>query len=426
MSYRRTLVLPAAAAFFGLACPALAEPALPQLPADGAVVGTLRPTFAWTPGSSGVPIARYEVFVETPVGALKVADAAAGTLTATSSVDLPDDGRYRWFVRLVNALGGVASTPVDARAQVAIATPAAAPTLVDGPSGTTGVDAPVFAWIGSRSSSHWVVQDDAGAQVQSGDSPTGGGRATLAELPDGAYVFRVAQTSSAGIEGAAVARAFTVDSTPPPAPSPTASGSGQTRTTPAFSWRNTDPGAVATWRVRASRGVVVSGPSDTTLTNATPPPLTPGAYVFEVRQTDAAGNVGAWGSEPFSIVPSVAVPAIAGARRATGAPAAVRLLRRNTRLLRPAAGARIASARPLLRWRGGPARTDLYNLQLFRVDPRGRLIKEGGAFPSSRRYTLPRGSELDPGSCYVWRVWPYRAGGYTTSPLGTSDFCVRE
>lgn len=411
----------AAAAALAAAGPALGDAALPQLPADGAVVGTLRPTFAWSAGSSGVPIARYEVFVETPGGAVKVAEAPAGTLSATATSDLPDDGRYRWFVRLVNTLGGTANTPVPERAQVQVATPPAAPSLTDGPAGVTAASAPGFTWSGTRTSSHWVLLDSAGAPLQSGSSPSGSGHADLAPLPDGPYVFRVAQTNSAGLDGEWAARAFAVDATPPPAPSPAAGAARST--TPAFSWRNPDPGAVATWRVRGARGAVVAGPSDTTLTGVAPRPLPAGAYVFEVRLTDAAGNVGPWGSEPFSIAPS-ATPKTGTALTASGAAGRMNLLRRNARALRPAPGARIATVRPVLRWRAGPAGTGLYNLQIFRVAAGDRLLKVGSAFPSGTRYALPAGTALTPGACYVWRVWPYRGRGYTPQPLGISDFCV--
>ena len=421
---RAVAMVPVAAlALLGAAATALAEPALPQLPADGAVVGTVRPSFSWTAGTSGVPISGCEVFVETPAGPVRAVDAPAGTLTATSSVDLPDDGRFRWFVRLTNALGGVASTPVDARSEVWIATPPSPPTIVDGPSGPVRVDRPVFAWTGTRSSSRWVVLDGSGSPVQSGESPTAGGSAPLAPLADGAYVFRATQRNAAGTEGDSAARSFTVDTTAPPAPSPAAAGPGSARaTTPAFSWRSAESGAVSTWRVRGAGGTVVGVPVDTTLTGATPKPLPAGAYVFEVRQTDEAGNVGLWGSEPFSIPPSQSVPALG---RALGG-GRMNLLRRNARRLGPAAGSVVTSRRPVLRWSGAPAGTRLYNLQIFRVGPGGKLIKSGSAFPSGTRYALPAGTSLAPGDCYVWRVWPYRRGAYSVAPLGISDFCIAD
>jgi hypothetical protein len=408
------------AALLAPAAPAFAEPALPQLPADGAVVDIPRPTFSWTAGSSGLPIARYEVVVETPAGNLEVAEAPAGALTAVSTVDLPDDTGHRWFVRLVNAAGGVAATPVAQRATVMVATPPGAPSIAEGPAGPTPAAAPVFAWAGGRASSRWVVSDAAGTPLQSGEAPSGDGRAALAPLPDGAYVFAVAQRNAAGAESPAASREFTVDATAPGAPSPSLEGPGgqERATTPAFSWR-ADPGTTATWRVRGAGGRIVAGPSGTPQARIAPDPLPPGAYVFEVRLADAVGNLGPWGSEPFTIVRATAAGAAAVSGRTR-----LNLLRRNARRLSPGPGAVIAGTRPVLRWRGGPAGARVYNLQLFRLGAGGRLVKIGSAFPGGRRYALPPGTTLTRGDCFVWRVWPNRGGRYTPQPLGVSDFCV--
>jgi hypothetical protein len=423
MPDRRTAVLVflAAAALLAPVTPSLAEPAVPELPADGAVVDTTRPTFRWTAGSSGIPIARYEVFVETPAGNVQVAEAPAGTLSAASSVDLPDDAGHRWFVRLVNAAGGVAATPVAQRATLTVATAPGPPEITDGPAGPTSVAAPVFAWTGGRASSRWVLTDAAGTPLHVGDLPSGSGRAALPPLTDGAYVFGVVQRSAAGAESAATTRPFTVDATAPAAPSPTAEepGGPQGAAAPSFAWR-AEPGATATWRVRAGRGRVLEGPSETTQERVTPRPLPAGSYVFEVRLSDAVGNAGAWGSEPFTIPREGArtEQAAAGRKR-------LNLLRRNARRLSPAPGATVAGTRPVLRWRGGPAGVRVHNLQIFRVGAGGRLVKIGSAFPAGTRYALPPGAALTRGDCYVWRVWPHRGGRYTQKPLGVSDFCVR-
>ena len=81
-------------AVLALAAPAVAvlEPVTPD---DDAVVG-LRPTFSWLAG----PGSSYEVYVELPSGPVKAAESP--TLTATSTVALPDDTRLRWFVRAVS------------------------------------------------------------------------------------------------------------------------------------------------------------------------------------------------------------------------------------------------------------------------------------------------------------------------------------
>lgn len=419
----RACVAIGTAAALALCGQAASAPALPQSPAPDALVETVRPTFTWTPGTSGVPVARYEVFMETGGDPLKLAEAPAGTLSATAAIDLPDDGGHRWFVRLTNVQGGVANTPPSERRTVQVATTPAAPTIVDGVSGLTGTPTPLFSWTGDRVDSRWALLDATGVPLRSGESPFPGGRLAMAPLTDGAYVFRVVQRNLVGVEGAPATRAFTVDTTPPPAPVPSASPPGRDHaTTPAFSWSGVEAGGRFAWRVRGPAGAVLEGPSETTLTVATPRPLPPGAYEFEVRGVDAAGNVGAWGSEPFSLTPVASRPGAA----TSAAAATINLLRRNAAALRPGAGARVAHGRPTLRWRRGPAGTTLYNLQIFLSGPGGRLTKVGSAFPRRTLYSLPRGEALTPGHCYVWRVWPFRGGRYSASPLGVSDFCVRD
>ena len=31
---------------------------------------------------------------------------------------------------------------------------------------------------------------------------------------------------------------------------------------------------------------------------------------------------------------------------------------------------------------------------------------------------------MQPGTCYVWRVWPFVGRRFTGKPLGVSNFCV--
>ena len=94
---------------------------------------------------------------------------------------------------------------------------------------------------------------------------------------------------------------------------------------------------------------------------------------------------------------------------------------RNARRLSPPAGARLTTRRPELRWRVR-AGARLYNVQLFLLEgatPR----KVHSAFPASARYRVPRGV-LSVGERYLWRAWPYMAGGYTAQPVGVSFFDV--
>lgn len=147
-------------------------------------------------------------------------------------------------------------------------------------------------------------------------------------------------------------------------------------------------------------------------------PLAPGSYRFEARQTDGAGNEGPWGGIAFQVTRLGAVP--------RGGATAITLPARNAGLLKPRKGTRLLKVRPTLRWARGPAGTSVYNLQIFRVvGPGPQLRKVYSVFPRRRALTMPSVARLTPGACYVWRVWPFRGGKFTTTPLGVSNFCVR-
>ena len=85
MPARRPIVILALTLCAAAPAAAVAAPPLPQLPADGAVVPTLRPAFTWTAGTSGMPVDHYEVYAEVAGAAVRVADAPAGVLTARAT-----------------------------------------------------------------------------------------------------------------------------------------------------------------------------------------------------------------------------------------------------------------------------------------------------------------------------------------------------
>jgi hypothetical protein len=394
-----------------LISPALADPD-PSTPLRNALVETLRPTFTW---GSAPPVtgATYEVLVE---GIGVVARTPAPTRTATATVDLPDDSTLVWSVRIdrpgINDEEGAERT-------IRIGTRPAPPQITGGPSGPTSSATPAFSWSGSRATSAWALLDASAATVQSGTSPTASGAANITQLADGAYTFRVTQTNVFNVEGNPEVRSFTVDTVAPPplrivAGQPTPS----TVATPAFSWTGVEPGARVTWRVTGAGGVAVLGPAESASGGIALTRLAAGSYVFEARQTDAAGNPSPWQAEPFAVLPS---PAASPANTTTRS-----LPRRNVRNLTPRVGARILSRRPTLRWKGGPRNARLYNVQLFRVASNGtRLVKVHSAFPRVKSYRIPKRAALTRGTCYVWRVWPFNGRRFTSVPLGVSNFCVR-
>lgn len=401
-----------------LAAPAvlLAAP-IPSLPTAGASVEAL-PTFTWTAGSAA-GIAEYRV-VALVVGQPErvVATSPASSLTATATQALPGDVAITWFVRAVDGAGAtLEETPIGQRFSIFVAPPP--PTLTSTPAALSNDTAPTFSWTGDRTKSRWTIVDAAaGTPVQSGGVEAPSGQATAA-LSSGAFQLQVVQINAVGAQSTPATAAFTIDATPPAALSIFASRpSPSVGATPAFSWSGLEAGATAWWRVIGAGGTILQGPASTGGTSASPTALPAGSYSFEARQVDALGNPGPWATEPFAILAAPAAPPAT-----TGAAA---LPSANWRKLTPRRGAKIRSTRPTLRWAAGPKGTRLYNVQIFLVGKGNALKKVRSAFPKRRSFTLPRRAALKKGSCYVWRVWPYRGSSFTSTPLGVSHFCIRK
>jgi len=169
-----------------------------------------------------------------------------------------------------------------------------------------------------------------------------------------------------------------------------------------------------------STGASLQGPTDTPLPSATIGAVGPGAFSFRVWQIDPAGNVSAPTTDPFSVVGPVA-----GTQRPSTRTTLPRL---NASKLFPRAGTVVKTRTPTLRWKPGAKGTTLYNLQLFKVirRPPGKasvVRKVFTAFPRKTHIQLPA-AKMTPGSCYVWRIWPYLGKKFTPKPLGISNFCV--
>lgn len=96
-------------------------------------------------------------------------------------------------------------------------------------------------------------------------------------------------------------------------------------------------------------------------------------------------------------------------------PATVRAAR-----LRPAAGSRLRSLRPVLRWRPARGATS-YNVQVYEVRRTG-FVKVYSGFRRGAVLRVPA-RILQPGRRYTWRVWPLRDGRQATrQPIGVSFF----
>ena len=385
------------------------------------------PTFVWgpAPGGDTSGFARYEVLVR--IGGTYRAVARRTHVPGTREYratrdpgvygpELPNNVDLRWYVRTYDGAGNQGGSESQSRAFRIDPTVPAPPVFTAGPSGPTNVAGPTFAWSGGQPSFAWDVSvSGTESVVVSGNGPQA--QALLPSLPDGDYTFSVSQVTTAGVRGAEATRSFQVDTVAPPAPVITGRPTFPTTSaTPEFAW-TTEPAAFSRWRVIGAGGSALQS-SDTPLASTAVGPLGGGAYNFRVSQVDAAGNESAPALEPFSIVG----PALA--RKGS-----LSLPRQNAKRLTPRAGSTVLTRRPLLRWKGGPPRARFYNLQVFRV-LRARTAGKTPAvkkiysvFPRKRTYRLPTVKVL-PGTCYVWRVWPYVGSRFTGKPLGVSNFCV--
>lgn len=139
---------------------------------------------------------------------------------------------------------------------------------------------------------------------------------------------------------------------------------------------------------------------------------------YSVRAPGTAlGGVAGTPSEPITLVPQPATtPAVSR-------PAPFRPRTLNVAALRPRIGLKVPTRTPLLRW---TKRKDarVYNVQIYWL--RGKsATKVASLFPRGGNVRVPRG-RVAYGKTYIWRVWPYVNGRYTTRPLGLSYFTVRK
>jgi hypothetical protein len=407
----------------------------PNEPTDADIVPA-EPRFFWTPGSdahSGVD--RYELQVrvvdpsDPPYETIAVVEDTGGVGDYSAKRDpalrsdaLPEREPLVWRVRTIDVAGNASVSPAfDLRID---STVPPAPTITGGPIGPTRVSAPSFSWTGTEIKYLWdVFPAGSGTAVRSG----GGDNvksASIASLPDGDYTFRVVQVTPAGQRSSGAARAFKVDTAAPAPPGITVRPPFPVSGPATFAWA-TEPGAYSQWAVIGAGGVIVLGPSDTPMNSVTLPVLPQGAYSFRVVQVDAAGNVSQPTLEPFTVVASALSPAPGPTANAS----LVSLLpRQHAARLKPKAGKTLPTRRPVLQWTKGPRGTKLYNLQIFRVTKKRKLgtpvvKKVHSAFPRGLQYRAPK-KLMTPGTCYVWRVWPFMGRQFTPKPLGVSNFCV--
>jgi hypothetical protein len=411
----------------------------PSEPGPAALV-VAEPTFFWTPGFDATSGVRgddgYELqFRDTTTDnewhTIANRDDAGGVGNYSAKRDpavwatpLPEKHQLQWrIVTFDNAGNSRSSTE---RFLTIDSTIPPAPQITGGPSTPIRFTSPTFTWTGSPGNTFsWDLT------VPGRETPVRGpfaGPATEAMFPslaDGAYTFRVSQVTPFGQPGAQATRAFVVDTTPPVAPTITARPPFPASGIITLGW-SVEPGAFSRWQIVGAGGAVVIGPSDTPLNSISIANLADGAYSFQVLQIDPAGNASATTAEPFTVT----TPLAPGQSPGTNPRVQPEFLlpTQNAARLRPKAGKTLPTRRPVLRWRKGPRGTRLYNVQIFKVVKKRRgaaptVKKVYSVFPSKRQLRAPK-SKMQPGTCYVWRVWPYTGTRFTPKPLGISNFCV--
>jgi hypothetical protein len=257
--------------------------------------------------------------------------------------------------------------------------------------------APTYRITGQRAST--VAWSVAGVGSGRGRSPL---TVRLGRLPDGRYALEARRVGAPA--GDTSLRRFRVDTTPPrivvSEPGPGAEYAQGEAVAADFSCSG---GAVA------CAGSVADG--------ALLPTSRPGAASLTVTAADAAGNTATARAAYTVVAPPPQVIRIAPPAAPPAPDVPPQTL--NARSLSPAAGARVQRHRPLLRWRPR-AGARLYNVQVYAVEA-SSVTKVVSAFPRRPRYVVPP-AELDVGTRYLWRVWPFLAGGYPGEPLGMSFF----
>ncbi len=172
--------------------------------------------------------------------------------------------------------------------------------VTGGPAGLTNDPTPTFSFTASEPGATFECRIDGAAFSACGSSFT-----PSPALADGSHTLQVKATDAALNPGEPAARAFTVDTVGPPV-SITGGPTGTTSTaTPGFTFASTEVGVAFACRAGSS---LAPGAFATCASPYTTAPLADGASVFEVRATDAAGNVGPPASQAFTVAVPVSPP----------------------------------------------------------------------------------------------------------------------
>ncbi len=222
------------------------------------------PTFAFTSTEAGT----FECRVDT---------AAFATCASPFTTAALTNGAHTFQVRAVDTFGNVDPSP--ASRSFTVDTVAPDTTITSGPAGPTNDTTPTFAFTSTEAGTFECRVDTAAFAACT--SPF-----TTAALTNGAHTFQVRATDAAGnVNASPASRSFTVDTVAPDTTITSGPAGPTNDTTPTFAFTSTEAGTFEC-RVDTAAFAACTSPFTTAA-------LTNGAHTFQVRATDAAGNVDA-------------------------------------------------------------------------------------------------------------------------------------
>ena len=234
------------------------------------------PTFTFSSSDAG---STFQCRIDSAAFA---ACSGSGTHTAGTT----GNGPHTFQVRATDPAGNVDLTAASRSFSVDTNHPDT--TIVSGPSGPTADSTPSFSFSSDEPDSTFQCRFDAAAFA----ACTGPLAVhTAATLPDGPHTFQVRAIDAAGNQDVSPpTRAFTVDTNPPETEILTGPSGTGTDDTPTFTFSSPEGGANFECRVDGAPFGPCSGGLEP---EHTAEPLAEGGHTFEVRATDAAGNVDA-------------------------------------------------------------------------------------------------------------------------------------
>ncbi|HEX8082780.1 MAG TPA: Ig-like domain-containing protein [Solirubrobacteraceae bacterium] len=232
-------------------------------------------------------------------GATVVSDWSACTSPRGFDLGSEADGVYTFRVRATDAAG---NTGAEASGTYDMDHSApAAPTITGGPTGDSQDQTPQFSFTAEAGSTK-ACRLERGATVVSDWASCNSPKSyTLNAQPDGTYTFRVRATDAAGNTGPDATRSYNLDRTAPAAPTITGGPPASSAdAAPSFSFTH-EAGATAECKVMRGATTVFawapcSSPKGYDLTAEVD-----ATYVFHVRATDAAGNLGPEATRSYTL-----------------------------------------------------------------------------------------------------------------------------